>query len=104
MPVAAALNFYGCKNFFLIMIFVKNILPSIVTIPIPLTSLRILFNILELNTQRFDITSYRKLVEDDTLTLEFIHTNDQKADLFTKPLDSKWFEFLRQNIGVISMD
>ena len=45
----------------------------------------------------------RELVEDGTLTLEFIHTDDQKADLFTKPLDSKHFEFLRQNIGVISM-
>ena len=44
-----------------------------------------------------------ELVEDGTLTLEFIHTNDQKAYLFTKPLDSKRFEFLRQNIGVISM-
>ena len=44
----------------------------------------------------------RELVEDGTLTLEFIHTNDQKANLFTKPLDSKRFEFLRQNIGVIS--
>ena len=41
-----------------------------------------------------------ELVEDGTLTLEFIHTNDQKVDLFTKPLDSKWFEFLHQNIGV----
>ena len=38
-----------------------------------------------------------------TLTLEFIHTDDQKANLFTKPLDSKCFEFLRQNIGLISM-
>lgn len=46
----------------------------------------------------------RELVEDGTLTLEFIHTDDQKADLFTKPLDSKRFEFLRQNISVISMD
>ena len=46
----------------------------------------------------------RELVEDGTLTLEFIHIDDQKADLFTKPLDSKRFEFLRQNIGVISMD
>ena len=46
----------------------------------------------------------KELVEDGTFTLEFIHTDDQKADLFTKPLDSKWFEFLRQNIGVISMD
>ena len=39
-----------------------------------------------------------------TLTLEFIHTDDQKIDLFTKTFDSKWFEFLRQNIGVIPMD
>ena len=46
----------------------------------------------------------RELVEDGTLTLEFIHTDDQKADLFTKPLDSKHFEFLCQNIGVISME
>ena len=46
----------------------------------------------------------RELVEDGTLTLEFIHTDDQKDDLFTKPLDSKRFEFLCQNIGVISMD
>ena len=45
-----------------------------------------------------------ELVEDGTLTLEFIHTDDQKGDLFTKPLDSKCFEFLRQNIGVISME
>ena len=46
----------------------------------------------------------RELVEDSTLTLEFIHIDDQKANLFTKTLDSKWFEFLCQNIGVISMD
>ena len=45
----------------------------------------------------------RELVEDGTLTLEFIHTDDQKADLFTKLLDSKRFEFIRQNIGVISI-
>ena len=45
-----------------------------------------------------------ELVEDGTFTLEFIHTDDQKADLFTKPLNIKWFESLRQNIGVIFMD
>ena len=50
LSVAAAPNFYGCKKFSLIMVFFKNILPSIVTILVPLTSLRILFNILELNT------------------------------------------------------
>ena len=46
----------------------------------------------------------QELVEDGTLTLKFIHTDDQKADLFTKPFDRKRFEFLRQNIGVISME
>ena len=46
----------------------------------------------------------RELVEDGILTLEFIHIDDQKADLFTKPLNNKRFEFLCQNIGVISMD
>ena len=45
-----------------------------------------------------------KLVDDGTLTFEFIHTDDRKANLFTKPLDSKWFEFLCQNIGVISLE
>ena len=45
----------------------------------------------------------RELVEDGTLTFKFIHTDNQKADLFTKPLNSKCFEFLRQNIGVIFM-
>ena len=47
LPVAVALNFYGCKNSFLIMVFAKNILPFIATIPVPLTSLKIMFNILE---------------------------------------------------------
>jgi len=46
----------------------------------------------------------RELVEDVTLTFEFIHTDDQKADLFTKPLNGRCFEFLNQNVGVISMD
>ena len=56
-------------------------------------------------TKRIEIRHHfiRELVEDGTLTIEFIHTDDQKADLFTKPLDSKRFEFRRQNIGVISM-
>ena len=31
----------------------------------------------------------REPVEDGTLTPEFIHTDDQKADLFTKPLTIK---------------
>ena len=45
----------------------------------------------------------QEFVKDGTLTLEFIHTKNQKVDLFTKPLDRKRFEFLRQNI-VVSME
>ena len=46
----------------------------------------------------------RELVEDGTLTLWFIHTDDQKTNFITKPLDNTRFEFLRQNISVISME
>ena len=45
----------------MIMVFVKSILLSIVTIPVPLISLRIRFNILEPNTLRFNITSLGSL-------------------------------------------
>ena len=47
----------------MITIFVKNIFPSTVTIPMPSTSLRIQFNILELNTYRFDIISLGSLLK-----------------------------------------
>ena len=42
----------------------------------------------------------RDLVEDKVACLEFIHTDNQKVDIFTKPLDSPWFESLRKTIGV----
>ena len=41
LPVAVAPNSYGCKNSSMITVFVKSISPSIVTIPVPLTSLKI---------------------------------------------------------------
>ena len=50
LPVAVAPNSYECKNSSMIMVFVKNISLSIMTIPMSLTSLRIRFNILEPNT------------------------------------------------------
>ena len=40
------------------------------------------------------------LVEDKFVCLEFIHTNNQKADIFTKPLDGPQFKSLRKTIGV----
>ena len=63
-------------------------------------------NVQHSRTKHIEIRHHfiRELVDDGTLTLEFIDTDDQKVDLFTKPLDSKRFEFLRQNIGVLSLE
>ena len=40
------------------------------------------------------------LVEERVVRLEFIYTDSQKADIFTKPLDGPRFESLRKTIGV----
>ena len=42
----------------------------------------------------------RDLVEERVVCLEFIHTDNQKADIFTKPLDGPRFESLRKTISV----
>ena len=42
----------------------------------------------------------RDLVEKKIVYLEFINTDNQKADIFTKPLDGLRFESLRKTIGV----
>ena len=39
-------------------------------------------------------------IEEKVVCLEFIHTDNQKADIFTKPLDGSWFKSLRKTIGV----
>ena len=42
----------------------------------------------------------RDLVDEGVVCLEFIHTDNQKAEIFTKPLDGPQFESLRKTIGV----
>ena len=42
----------------------------------------------------------QNLVEEKTVYLEFITTDNQKADIFTNPLDGLKFETLRKTIGV----
>ena len=92
--VAVAPNSYGCKNSSMIIYCDNTSAINISKNPVQHS-----------RTKHIEIRHHfiRELVKDGTFTLKFIHTNDQKADLFTKPLNSKHFEFLRQNIGVISM-
>lgn len=42
----------------------------------------------------------RDLVEEGSLILEHISTTTQLSDIFTKPLDSSRFEFLRGSLGL----
>ena len=39
-------------------------------------------------------------MEEKVVWLEFINIENQKADIFTKPLDGPRFESLRKTIGV----
>jgi hypothetical protein len=53
-------------------------------------------------TKHIDIRHHfiRELVEKKVVTLEHIATEDQLADIFTKPLDAVRFERLRSALGV----
>ncbi|KAI8568815.1 hypothetical protein RHMOL_Rhmol02G0229600 [Rhododendron molle] len=46
----------------------------------------------------------RDLVKDGVMTLEFVTTHEQKIDIFTKPLDSLRFDYLKKSIGLVFMD
>ena len=45
----------------------------------------------------------RELVEDKQVKLEYIHTKEQTADIFTKPLPKDAYEYLRGKLGVIPL-
>ena len=42
----------------------------------------------------------RELVEDKRVNMEYIHTKEQIADIFTKPLPKDTYEYLRGKLGV----
>ena len=44
-----------------------------------------------------------KQVAEHNTRLEYVNTNEQIADIFTKPLPREAFEYLRQNMGVIAL-
>jgi hypothetical protein len=56
-------------------------------------------------TKHIDIRHHflRDLVESKVVSLSFIPTNNQLADILTKPLDGSRFESLQKAIGVCDM-
>ena len=42
----------------------------------------------------------RELLQDKEIRLEYVHTNEQIADIFTKPLSKDAFLYLRGKLGV----
>ena len=57
------------------------------------------------HTKHIDIRHHfvRDLVETQVLSLQFIPTEHQLVDLFTKPLDGSRFEYLKNAIGVCDL-
>lgn len=45
----------------------------------------------------------RELVEDKEVKMEYINTKEQTANIFTKPLSTDAFEYLRGKLGVIPL-
>ena len=43
------------------------------------------------------------LVQDKEIRLEYVHTKEQIADIFTKPLPKDAFLYLRGKLGVIPL-
>ena len=58
------------------------------------------------HTKHIDIRYHfiRDLVEDKVISLEHISTENQLTNLFTKPLDTLRFEFLRKSLGVYFLE
>ena len=45
----------------------------------------------------------RDHAQKDDITLKFVSTKDQLADIFTKPLSEEQFSDIRRQLGVISL-
>ena len=45
----------------------------------------------------------RELVQDKEIKMEYVHTKEQIADIFTKALPKDAHEYLRRKLGVIPL-
>ena len=54
-------------------------------------------------TKHIDIRHYflRDHVQNDDISLEFVDTNNQLADIFTKPLNEGRLNFIKYDLGMI---
>ena len=59
---------------------------------------RIQFNIQGLSILKFAIISLETM---SIMVIQFVSTENQLADLFTKPLNKERFNFLRNELGII---
>ena len=57
-------------------------------------------------TKHIDIKYHylRELVQDEEVKLEYVHTKEQIADVFTKALPKDSHEYLRGKLGVIPLN
>ena len=69
----------------------------IVLIPVPLITLKSLFNILILNI------FLKECVANGEVCLEYVSTKQQLADIFTNTLPAATFEHLCEAIGVLAL-
>ena len=63
-------------------------------------------HVLHSRTKHIEIYNHfiRDLVEGKVLSLEFVPTEHQLVDIFTKPLDSLRFKYLRKSLGICLID
>ena len=68
-----------------------------------LVPLKLLNPVLHSRTKHIDIRHHfiRDLVEKGLISLKFVPTKNQLADILTKALDYERFSFLRKSLGVV---
>jgi hypothetical protein len=89
-PVVVVHNYFGCDKLSRIMVTLWTIFHSYVIMRVPLRLLTTLVTILELNIDIRHHFLKDHAIKGD-IVISYVGTNDQLANIFTKPLDEKRF-------------